>query len=82
VLETRTNTEKGKLVQKILFPQPVSFIFHEQLKLVFCILLCWAVFLLGIGSWWLGGQGMTALFYGLTCAAQVMNPLLPGNAYP
>ncbi|ORZ08661.1 hypothetical protein BCR42DRAFT_462848 [Absidia repens] len=77
VLETRTNTEKGKLVQKILFPQPVSFIFHEQLKLVFCILLCWAIFLLGIGSWWLGGRGMTALFYGLTCAAQVMNPLLP-----
>ncbi|KAI8089682.1 uncharacterized protein BX664DRAFT_333638 [Halteromyces radiatus] len=77
VLETRTNTEKGQLVKKILYPQPVSFIFHEQLKLVFCILLCWAVVLLGIGSWWLGGRGMTALFYGLTCAAQVMNPLLP-----
>ncbi|CAO3597389.1 unnamed protein product [Absidia cylindrospora] len=77
VMETRTNTEKGKLVQKILFPQPVSFIFHEQLKLVFCILLCWAIVLLGIGSWWLGGRGMTALFYGLSCAAQVMNPLLP-----
>ncbi|KAI8379410.1 uncharacterized protein BYT42DRAFT_568700 [Radiomyces spectabilis] len=77
VLETRTNTDKGQLVQKILYPQPVSFIFHEQLKLVFCILLCYALFLLGIGSWWLGGTGMTAWFYGTICAAQVMNPLLP-----
>ncbi|ORX52830.1 HAD-like protein [Hesseltinella vesiculosa] len=77
VMTTRTNTEKGQLVKKILFPQPVSFIFHEQLKLVFCILMLWAVFLLGVGSWWLGGTGMTALFYGLCCAAQVINPLLP-----
>ena len=78
VLATRTNTDKGELVQKILFPQPVSFIFNEQLKLVFVMLLCWALVLLGIGSWWLGGTGMTAWFYGTTCAAQVMNPLLPG----
>ncbi|KAI7857465.1 hypothetical protein BDC45DRAFT_435556 [Circinella umbellata] len=77
VLATRTNTDKGELVQKILFPQPVSFIFNEQLKLVFAMLLCWALILLGIGSWWLGGTDMTAWFYGTTCAAQVMNPLLP-----
>ncbi|KAI9479504.1 hypothetical protein BDB00DRAFT_885412 [Zychaea mexicana] len=77
VMATRTNTDKGQLVQKILFPQPVSFIFNEQLKLVFAVLLCWALVLLGIGSWWLGGIGMTAWFYGTTCAAQVMNPLLP-----
>ncbi|KAG0192904.1 hypothetical protein DFQ28_007247 [Apophysomyces sp. BC1034] len=77
VLETRTNTDKGKLVQKILHPQLVSFVFHEQLKLVFAILICWAIFLLGIGVWWLGGTGMTAWFYGTLCAAQVMNPLLP-----
>lgn len=81
VLATRTNTDKGKLVQKILFPQPVSFIFHQQLKLVFAILICWAIFLLGIGSWWLGGTGMTAWFYGMTCAAQVMNPLIPGKIH-
>ncbi|KAF7724794.1 hypothetical protein EC973_000751 [Apophysomyces ossiformis] len=77
VLETRTNTDKGKLVQKILHPQLVSFVFNEQLKLVFAILICWAIFLLGIGVWWLGGTGMTAWFYGTLCAAQVMNPLLP-----
>lgn len=79
VLKTRTNTDKGQLVQRILFPQPVSFIFNEQLKLVFCLLLIWALVLLGFGSWWLGGSGMTAFFYGAVCAAQVMNPLLPGN---
>jgi cation-transporting ATPase 13A3/4/5 len=78
VLKTRTNTDKGKLIQRILFPQPISFIFNEQLKVVFCILLVWAVILLALGSWWLGGSGMTAWFYGMTCAAQVMNPLLPG----
>lgn len=81
VLKTRTNTDKGQLVQRILFPQPVSFIFNEQLKLVFCLLLLWALVLLGFGSWWLGGSGMTAWFYGTVCAAQVMNPLLPGNIY-
>ncbi|KAI7892685.1 uncharacterized protein EV154DRAFT_585903 [Mucor mucedo] len=77
VLKTRTNTDKGQLVQRILFPQPVSFIFNEQLKLVFCMLLLWALVLLGFGAWWLGGSGMTAWFYGTVCAAQVMNPLLP-----
>lgn len=51
VLESRSNTEKGKLIQRILFPQEVSFIFHEQLKLVFIILLCYAIFMLGIGIW-------------------------------
>lgn len=79
VLKTRTDTEKGQLVQRILFPQPVSFIFNEQLKLVFCLLLIWALVLLGFGVWWLGGTGMTAWFYGTICAAQVMNPLLPGK---
>lgn len=81
VLKTRTNTDKGQLVQRILFPQPVSFIFNEQLKLVFCLLLLWALILLGFGAWWLGGSGMTAWFYGTVCAAQVMNPLLPGKIY-
>lgn len=78
VLKTRTDTDKGQLVQRILFPQPVSFIFNEQLKLVFCLLLVWALVLLCFGVWWLGGKGMTAWFYGTICAAQVMNPLLPG----
>ncbi|RCI04952.1 hypothetical protein CU098_012269, partial [Rhizopus stolonifer] len=77
VLRTRTDTDKGQLIQRILFPQPVSFIFNEQLKLVFCLLLIWAIVLLGVGAWWLGGTGMTAWFYGTVCAAQVMNPLLP-----
>ncbi|KAI8641895.1 hypothetical protein BD408DRAFT_345182 [Parasitella parasitica] len=77
VLKTRTDTDKGQLVQRILFPQPVSFIFNEQLKLVFLLLLLWALVLLGFGAWWLGGSGMTAWFYGTVCAAQVMNPLLP-----
>lgn len=79
VLKTRTDTDKGQLVQRILFPQPVSFIFNEQLKLVFFLLLLWALVLLGFGAWWLGGTGMTAWFYGTICAAQVMNPLLPGK---
>ncbi|KAI8973640.1 hypothetical protein BDF20DRAFT_907125 [Mycotypha africana] len=77
VLKTRTDTDKGQLIQRILFPQMVSFIFNEQLKVVFGILLLWAIVLLAFGSWWLGGTGMTAWFYGMTCAAQVMNPLLP-----
>ncbi|KAI8990019.1 hypothetical protein BDB01DRAFT_841879 [Pilobolus umbonatus] len=77
VLKTRTSTDKGQLIQRILYPQPVSFIFTEQLKLVFLVLLIWAIVLLSFGIWWLGGTGMTAWFYGTVCAAQLINPLLP-----
>ena len=37
VTQTGTNSDKGHLIHKILFPSPVSFIFHEQLKI--CVLL-------------------------------------------
>ncbi|KAJ2338706.1 hypothetical protein GGF43_006820, partial [Coemansia sp. RSA 2618] len=42
-LHTGTQTDKGQLVQEILFPQPISFIFNEQLRLVFMILILYAI---------------------------------------
>lgn len=83
VLETRSNTEKGQLIQRILFPQEVSFVFHQQLKLVFIILLFFALFVMGFGIYFNNASNskMTALFYGITLVAQVINPLVPGNYY-
>ncbi|KAI8803941.1 hypothetical protein BJ742DRAFT_826606 [Cladochytrium replicatum] len=77
VLSTRTSTDKGKLIHKILFQEPVSFIFQEQLKLVFFFLLIWGFVLMGFGIAWLRGVGTTAFFYGMFCISQVMSPLLP-----
>ncbi|KAJ1837281.1 hypothetical protein LPJ70_005913, partial [Coemansia sp. RSA 2708] len=42
-LHTGTQTDKGQLIQDILFPQAISFIFDEQLRLVFCILVLYAI---------------------------------------
>ena len=51
VTATRTNSEKGRLIRKILFPSTMSFDFNEQLKLVFCLLLLWGLVLMGFGIW-------------------------------
>ncbi|KAJ1954202.1 hypothetical protein EC988_002560, partial [Linderina pennispora] len=48
VHRTGTASDKGKLVRKILFPQPLSFIFNEQLKVVFSILIVYALFCMGM----------------------------------
>ncbi|RKP37586.1 E1-E2 ATPase-domain-containing protein [Dimargaris cristalligena] len=72
-----TATDKGQLVRKILFPNPVSFIFDEQLKLVMCILACEGLIMFGVGIW-LQRQDMNmSWFNGMFCLAQIVSPILP-----
>ncbi|KAJ1982948.1 hypothetical protein H4R35_000074 [Dimargaris xerosporica] len=76
VTATRTSTDKGQLVQKILFPTAYSFIFNEQLKLVILILLAWGGVCFAIVYWFLGGD-ISTWFYGIFTISFIMSPLLP-----
>ncbi|KAJ1967987.1 hypothetical protein IWQ62_001520 [Dispira parvispora] len=77
VSRTGTATDKGELVRKILFPNPVSFIFDEQLKIVLCILSLYGVLLFAIGLWWMRNNLEAAWFYAMFAMAQLVSPILP-----
>ncbi|KAG1034255.1 hypothetical protein G6F25_009812 [Rhizopus arrhizus] len=76
VINTGTSTDKGELVKKILFPTRVSFIFDEQIKVVFLILLCCGLICLGLAIW-LYTKGTSAWFYAMFAICQLVSPLLP-----
>ncbi|CEG80570.1 hypothetical protein RMATCC62417_14887 [Rhizopus microsporus] len=76
VTGTGTATDKGELVKKILFPTRVSFIFDEQIKVVFLILLCCGLICLGLAIW-LYTKGTSAWFYAMFAICQLVSPLLP-----
>ncbi|ORY02904.1 hypothetical protein K493DRAFT_384971 [Basidiobolus meristosporus CBS 931.73] len=77
VLRTNTSTDKGKLVRKILFPNPILFIFDEQLRIVMAVLLVYGLVCFGVALW-LGGRGdIAAWFYGMFTISQIITPLLP-----
>ncbi|RKP27439.1 hypothetical protein SYNPS1DRAFT_32456 [Syncephalis pseudoplumigaleata] len=79
VIATGTATDKGKLVRKILFPSPVSFIFNEHIRLVFCVLLLWGVVCFGLTIWLMGRGNIGGWFYGLFVISYIMSPLLPAS---
>ncbi|KAI8975450.1 hypothetical protein BDF20DRAFT_914379 [Mycotypha africana] len=76
VTSTGTQTDKGELVKKILFPTRVSFIFDEQIKIVILILLCCGLVCLGLAIW-LYAKGTSAWFYAMFAICQLVSPLLP-----
>ncbi|KAJ2397188.1 hypothetical protein GGI23_003629, partial [Coemansia sp. RSA 2559] len=76
VLRTRTATDKGKLIQRILFPAKYSFVFDEQLPVALLLLLAYG----GLGfalTIWLMGHDVTSWFYGVFVVSEIMSPLLP-----
>eukprot|EP00123_Amoebidium_parasiticum_P018507 comp24227_c0_seq2/m.44655 comp24227_c0_seq2/g.44655 ORF comp24227_c0_seq2/g.44655 comp24227_c0_seq2/m.44655 type:complete len:1428 (-) comp24227_c0_seq2:591-4874(-) len=76
-VHTGAGTDKGELIQHILYPAPIFFIFDEHLKIVVCILLAWGIlsFALIVG---LMDQGTVyAWFYGIFAISQIMHPMLP-----
>ncbi|KAJ1895725.1 hypothetical protein LPJ81_004899, partial [Coemansia sp. IMI 209127] len=76
VLRTRTATDKGKLIQRILFPAKYSFVFDEQLPVALLLLLTYG----GLGfalTIWLMGHDVTSWFYGVFVVSEIMSPLLP-----
>ncbi|KAI7824973.1 hypothetical protein BX661DRAFT_206461 [Kickxella alabastrina] len=79
VFHTGTASDKGKLVRKILFPQPISFIFDEQLKVVLSILVCYAIVCMGFAIYFYQGSPTATYFYGNFCMLQAISPLLPAG---
>ncbi|KAI8322802.1 hypothetical protein GQ54DRAFT_323557, partial [Martensiomyces pterosporus] len=76
-LHTGTQTDKGQLVQQILFPQPISFIFNEQLRLVFGILIIYAVIVFVLAMVFYQTQPSASWFYAMFSCSQLICPLLP-----
>ncbi|KAJ9089903.1 hypothetical protein DSO57_1008304 [Entomophthora muscae] len=77
VYQTSTSTDKGQLVHEILFPNPISFIFDEQLKVVMAVLAVWGFVLFLLALWLMKKGGTSSWFYGMFCLSQVISPLLP-----
>ncbi|KAJ2469743.1 hypothetical protein GGI02_003314, partial [Coemansia sp. RSA 2322] len=76
-VHTGTLTDKGQLVQQILFPQPISFIFNEQLRLVFGILILYAVLVFILAMVFYQTQPAASWFYAMFSCSQLICPLLP-----
>ncbi|KAL1914669.1 uncharacterized protein VTP21DRAFT_8080 [Calcarisporiella thermophila] len=77
VLATGTATEKGHLIHKILFPNPISFVFNEHLKIVVTILLGWGIVAYGLSMWLMGRGDITSWFYAVFVISEILSPLLP-----
>ncbi|KAJ3071989.1 hypothetical protein HDU98_004477 [Podochytrium sp. JEL0797] len=77
VTATGAVTSKGRLVKDILFPNKVSFVFQEHLKVVFPVLICWGIVMLVVSIIFLGTTGADSWFYGMFTISQVLSPLLP-----
>ncbi|KAJ2018128.1 hypothetical protein GGI03_004248, partial [Coemansia sp. RSA 2337] len=76
-VHTGTQTDKGQLVQEILFPQPISFIFNEQLRLVFGILILYAILVFILAMVFYQTQPSASWFYAMFSCSQLISPLLP-----
>ncbi|KAL0095736.1 hypothetical protein F4703DRAFT_1729042 [Phycomyces blakesleeanus] len=77
VLRTGITSEKGTLIHKILFPAPISFIFHEHLKLAISILLIWGAVAFALALYLMGRGNITSWYYGVFTMSQIFSPLLP-----
>ncbi|KAJ2077830.1 hypothetical protein H4R24_004885 [Coemansia sp. RSA 988] len=76
VLRTRTQTDKGQLVQRMAFSEGTGAVFAGQQRVAMAFLLAYG----GIGfalSVWLMGHDTTAWCYGVFVVSQVCSPLLP-----
>ncbi|KAJ2676100.1 hypothetical protein IWW42_000769 [Coemansia sp. RSA 1085] len=74
---TGTSSDKGQLVRRILFPNPISFIFNEQMRIVVCILVLYSVFVMVMATYMYKGDSVAVAFYGIFAIAQLLSPLLP-----
>ncbi|KAJ1916557.1 hypothetical protein H4219_003724 [Mycoemilia scoparia] len=78
ITATRTGTDKGQMIQRILFPAHYSFVFNEHLRVSFFAIAAWGIIALGL-SVWLLGSGIDSLYYGLFVMSEVLSPLLPAS---
>ncbi|KAJ1666149.1 hypothetical protein EV178_002545 [Coemansia sp. RSA 1646] len=77
VWHTGTMSEKGQLVRKILFPNPITFIFNEQMRIVIFILVLYAGFVMGMAAYLYQGNSTAIVFFGVFALSQLCSPILP-----
>ncbi|KAJ3367754.1 hypothetical protein GGF31_007101 [Allomyces arbusculus] len=77
VLKTNINTSRGQLIQKMLHPQPIKFVFDEQLKVVLMCMLAWGVVCFCLVFYEMGVNSISSWFYALFIISEVISPLLP-----
>ncbi|KAJ2680493.1 hypothetical protein GGH99_005407, partial [Coemansia sp. RSA 1285] len=77
VWHTGTMSEKGQLVRKILFPNPITFVFNEQMRIVIFILVLYAGFVMGMAGYLYQGNSTAIVFFGVFSLSQLCSPILP-----
>ncbi|KAJ2782691.1 hypothetical protein H4R18_002117 [Coemansia javaensis] len=77
VRATGTMSDKGQLVRRILFPNPISFVFNEEIRIVVVILILCAIFITGMAAYMYRGSSVAIAFYTVFAVAQLLSPLLP-----
>ncbi|KAI9149873.1 hypothetical protein H9P43_010052 [Blastocladiella emersonii ATCC 22665] len=77
VLKTNVNTSRGQLIQKMLHPTPITFVFDEQLKVVLVMMLTWGVLCFSMVLYEMGNGTIASWFYALFIISEIISPLLP-----
>ncbi|KAI9216889.1 hypothetical protein BC828DRAFT_409004 [Blastocladiella britannica] len=77
VLKTNVATSRGVLIQKMLHPTPIRFVFDEQLKVVLSVMLIWGVICFSLVMYFMGPAQISSWFYSLFIISEVISPLLP-----
>lgn len=76
-ITTGAGTDKGQLIQHILYPAPIFFIFDEHLKIVIAILLVWGAISFAVVVLLMQQGNVYSWFYGMFTISQIMHPMLP-----
>ncbi|ORZ37459.1 hypothetical protein BCR44DRAFT_85614 [Catenaria anguillulae PL171] len=77
VLKTNVNTSRGQMIQKMLHPTPIKFVFDEQLKVVLMVMLVWGVICFSLVLYFMGPASISSWFYAVFIISEVISPLLP-----
>ncbi|PVU98828.1 hypothetical protein BB560_005605 [Smittium megazygosporum] len=77
VTGTGTFSQKGKMIQSILYPKETSFIFNVQIKVVMFILAVQGVIWFGLILWLLKRSFVASWFSAMYALVEIISPILP-----
>jgi cation-transporting ATPase 13A3/4/5 len=76
VLKTNVGTSRGQVIQKMIHPKPMKFVFDEQLKVVLAVMLVWGILCFSMVIFMMG-LSYSSWFYAIFIISEVISPLLP-----
>ncbi|OLY81621.1 putative cation-transporting ATPase 13A3 [Smittium mucronatum] len=74
---TGTSSEKGKLINKILFPKEIQFVFNIQMRVVMTILAIQGIIWFGMILWLLKKNAVASWFSAMYALVEIISPILP-----